>query len=416
MFAAQAAQVIANARRYRDEKEARASLQTLIDTSPVGVAVFDARSGAPISFNREVVRMVKAVRLPDRPLEDLLGLLTVRRSDGREFSLGELPFAQLLIEGERVRAEEVALSVPDGRSVNVLVNVTPMYSEEGDVVRTVVTVQDMSLMEELERLRAEFLGMVSHELRAPLTSIKGSTDTLLESFNSLDPAEAVQFLRIIKAQSERMRDLISELLDVARIETGALSVFPEPAEVAALVEEARSTFLSGGGRDKIAIDLEPDLPWVMADRRRIAQVLGNLLTNAARYSQETSTIRLHSYLEEGHVTFVVANEGRGVPPDRLPLLFVKFSRMDDDGERRITDSGLGLAICKGIVEAHGGRIWAESDGVGLGTRFTFTLPVAAGVGAVEPREEARPNETSSRSSRVQVRILVVIESIHYCEH
>jgi len=283
MFAAQAALVIANARRYRDEKQARAALETLIDTSPVGVAVFDARTGAPVSFNREAERIIQQVQLPDRPPEDLLGMLTVRRADGREFSLAELPFASLLVEGERVRAEEMVLSVPDGRSVTVLVNVTPMQSEDGEAEWTVVTIQDMSPMEELEKLRAEFLGMVSHELRAPLTSIKGSTDTLLESFNSLDPTEAVQFLRIIKSQSERMRDLIGELLDVARIEAGTLSVSPEPAEVAALVDEARNTFQSGGGRDNIAIDLEPDLPWVMADRRRIAQVLGHLLTNAERH-------------------------------------------------------------------------------------------------------------------------------------
>ncbi len=106
-----------------------------------------------------------------------------------------------------------------------------------------------------------------------------------------------QFLRIIKSQSERMRELVSELLDVARIETGTLSVTPEPAEVAALVDEARATFQSGGGRNNIAIDLEPGLPWVMADRRRIAQVLGNLLTNADRYSQDTAAIRVNASLD-----------------------------------------------------------------------------------------------------------------------
>ena len=141
--------------------------------------------------------------------------------------------ASLLVEGERVRAEEMVLSVPDWRSVTMLVNVTPMHSEDGEVEWTVVTTQDMSPMEEMEMLRAEFLGMVSHELRAPLTSINGSTDTLLESFNSLDPAETVQFFRIIKSQSERTSELVSELLDVARIETGTLSISPEPAEVAA---------------------------------------------------------------------------------------------------------------------------------------------------------------------------------------
>ena len=407
MFAAQAALAIANARRYREEQRARAGLETLIETSPVGVAVFDARTGAPLSFNREALRIMDNLRLPDRPLEDLLEVLTVRRGDGQVVSLAAFPFATLLGNGETLRAEELVLSVPAGRSVTVLVNVTPMPREDGGVETVVVTFQDMTPLEDLERLRAEFLGMVSHELREPLTSIKGSADTLLESFNSLDPAEMVQFLRIIKSQTERMRDLISELLDVARIETGTLSVSPEPTDVTALVDEARNTFLSGGGRENLAIDLEPDLPCVMADRRRIVQVLGNLLSNAARYSRETSAIRVNAALKEGCVAVSVADEGRGVELERLPLLFRRFSRPDGDkGDREIAGSGLGLAICKGIVEAHGGRIWAESDGVGLGTRFTFTLHVVKGGGS-PAGGSARSSPRSGRGGREGARVLAV---------
>ena len=327
LFASQAALVIANARRYRDEQRARARLETLIDTSPVGVAVFDARTGAPLSFNREAVRIMEAVRLPDRPPEDLLQVLTVRRSEGQAVSLAEFPLVQALSTGETVRAEEIVLSVPDGRSITVLVNATPSRLEDDNEVETVVvTLQDMTSLNELEKMRAEFLGMVSHELRAPLTSIKGSVDTLLESFNSLDSAEMVQFLRIIKSQSDRMRDLISDLLDVARIETGMLSVTPEPVEVGDLVDEAKNTFLTGGGRRNFNIDMELDLPWVMADRRRVVQVLCNLLSNAARYSPEPSAIRVNASLGDDCVAISVADEGRGVSPEEMPLLFRKFSR------------------------------------------------------------------------------------------
>ena len=262
--------------------------------------------------------MQNVLSMGRRP-EEILEVLHVRRGDGREYYLSELPIAQLLGAGETIRAEEMVLSVPDGRSVTVLVSITPMYSDDDEVESNVVTIQDMSSQQELEKLRAEFLAMVSHELRAPLTSIKGSTDTLLESFNSLDPAEALQFLRIIKSQSERMRDLISELLDVARIESGSLSVSPEPTDVAVLVDEARNSFRIGGGRDNIVIDLDPDLPWVMADKRRIVQVLGNLLNNAARYSQENSAIQVNASLEGSLVSIVVADEGRGVAPEHLSL-------------------------------------------------------------------------------------------------
>ena len=177
---------------------------------------------------------------------------------------------------------------------------------------------------------------------------------------------------------------------MARIESGTLSVFPEPSDAAALVDRARNSFLSGGGRDNIRIDVEPDLPPVMADRRRIVQVIGNLLSNAARHSPESSAIRLAAAQDGVQVAFTVGDDGTGLTDDLLPQLFRKFSRIDgDDRESGIAGSGLGLAICRGIVEAHGGRIWAESEGPGLGSRFAFRLPVATEAVPLAPAGESR---------------------------
>ena len=406
MFASHAALVIANARRYQEEQRARTDLETLIDTSPVGVAVFDARTGAPVSFNREMVRIFETLRMPDRPLVQLLHMLTVQRGDGRRVSLAEVPIAQTMIAGETARAEEIVLSVPDGRSVSVLMNATPIRSENGEVETYVVTLQDMTALEELERLRAEFLAMVSHELRTPLTSVKGSITTLLDPPSPLNPAEMTQFHRIIESQVDRMHVLISDLLDVARIETGTLAVSPEPTDVALLASEARNGFRSGGGRHIVELDLAPDLPWVMADRLRMVQVLGNLLTNAARHSPESSIIRIGVEREDVHVAVSVSDEGRGIPAESLPHLFRKFSRLES--EEQGGDTGLGLAICKGIVEAHGGRIWAESDGPGLGARFTFTLLTIEEAGYVSPSGRAEPSTRSSRRRAAeQLRILAV---------
>ncbi|MXY87629.1 MAG: response regulator, partial [Dehalococcoidia bacterium] len=382
MFASQAAMVIANARRHRQEQQTRADLETLIDTSPVGVAVLDATTGVPKSLNREARRIVDSLRDPDQTPEDLLEALTFRRADGREVSLGEFPMAELLSTGETVRAEEIVLGVPEGRSVTVLLNATPIRSDEGRIESVVVTLQDMADIEKLERLRAEFLAMVSHELRGPLTSIKGSAATVLDSPSEVDPAVVRQFFRIIGDQADHMHDLVSDLLDVARIETGELAISPEPAEVAVLVDRARSAFLGSGRENGLSINIAPDLPLVTADRRRIVQVLGNLLSNAARHSPESSVIRVSAVRDGVHVAVSVADEGRGIPADSLPDLFRKFSRTQ--AEEQEGDTGLGLAICKGIVEAHGGRIWAESDGPGLGARFTFTLPSVEEAGSAAP--------------------------------
>ena len=381
MFASQAALVIANARRYRDERRARSDLETLIHTSPVGVVVFDARTGDPVSFNREAQRIVEILRKDQSP-EDLLRILTFRRGDGREVCLEELSLAQALSAGETVRAEEIVMQVPGGESVTTLVNATPIPSEEGEVDSYVVTLQDLTPLEEQERLRAGFLAMVSHELRVPLTSIKGSAATVLDDPSVLNaPGMVLQFFRIINQQADHMSGLINDLLDVARMETGTLLVNPEPTSVADLVEQARNSFLSNGGGDNLRIELPPDLPPVMADRLRIVQVLGNLLSNAARHAPRSTPIRVSAVREEVHVAVTVSDRGRGVPAEQLPHLFRKFPRLEGpDGEEGNRGSGLGLAICRGIVEAHGGRIRAESDGAGRGTRITFTLPIAEETG------------------------------------
>ena len=393
LFAAQAASVLVNARAHRDEQRAHADLEALVETSPVGVVVFDAKSGNPRSLNHEATALIDNLRIPGHPLEHLSKVITCRRADGHEISLSEFPLAQHLGKAERVRAEEIVLSVPDGRRVRALINTTPIRSVDGEVDSVVVTMQDLTPIEELERLRAEFLGMVSHELRAPLTSIKGSATTVLDASPLPNSVEMLQFFRIINEQADHMRDLISNLLDAGRIDAGTLSVAPESSEVAALVDQARNTFLSSGGRHPLLIDLPPDLPRVMADRQRIVQVLNNLLSNAARHSTESSPIRIAAEHKEEYVAVSVSDEGRGVAPELLPRLFEKHTGIANADEAGgFGRSGLGLAICKGLVEAHGGRIRAESGGPGQGTCFTFTIATAgeAGEGAAErPPQEAR---------------------------
>ena len=372
-----------------------AGIETLIDTSPVGVVVFNLSTETAVSLNKEARRIVDRLREPNQSPVQLLDCLTLRRADGREISLRELPLA--LGTNETVRAEEIVIGVPDGRSATALVNATPILSAEGVLESFVVTLQGMTAVEELERLRAEFLGMVSHELRAPLSSIKGSAATVLGSPTDMDPTVVRQFFRIIEEQADHMHGLVTDLLDLARIETGTLTVNPEPAEVGVLIDRARNTFVSGGGRNNLAIETEPDLPLVMADRRLIVQVLCNLLSNASKHSPATSTIRLTAVREGFQVAVSVADAGRGLTSDWLPHPFRKFSRTEGDNlGRGMPGPGLGLVICKGIVEAHGGRIEAESEGPGLGARFTFTIPSIEEVAGTASVPTPRPTRTLRR--------------------
>ncbi len=196
-----------------------------------------------------------------------------------------------------------------------------------DAIRSVVvTMQDLLPLDEIELLRTKFPGLVSHELREPLAAIKGSAATLLEEAAKLDPAEMREFHGIIAEQANQMPGVIGDLLDTGRIELGTLTVAPEPSEVAALVEQARSTFLSGGGRHAVVVDLPAGLPPVMADRRRIMQVLNNLFANAARHAPASSPIRVAAVREDAHVAVSVSDEGPGVAPECLAESLSKYAR------------------------------------------------------------------------------------------
>ena len=405
LFASQAAAAIANARTYRDERRARAKVEALVDTSPIGVVVFDAATGSPLSFNPEAKRIVEGLLHPERPPEQLLEVITCRWADGREVALAEFPFAQALSNAETVRNEEITLSVPDGRSVKTLLNVTPIHAPEGGIEAVVVTIQDLAPFEELERMRTEFLAIVSHELRTPLTSIKGATATVLGAAPGFASAEMLQFFRIIDGQADQMSGLIGDLLDAGRIATGTLSVSPEPVEAAELVEQARNSFVGSGAGHTILVDLAADLPRVMVDRQRIVQVLTNLFSNAARHAPESTPIQVAGRRDGAYVAISVTDRGSGIPADQLPHLFRKSTAT---GERVPgLRGGLGLAISKGLVEAHGGRIRAES-GEGRGARFTFTLPVVDAAAAEgEVAGSSRDRGEARRAVPERERVLVV---------
>lgn len=403
MFASQSALVIANARLRRDEQRASANLEAAFDTVPVGVLVFDAKTGLPVYFNHETRRISAYLASTEVSIEEALGVITVHRGDSEEVSLQDFPLAEALGEAGKVLSEEVVMSVPDGRSVSALLNATPIHSQEGEIESLAVTIQDTTHLEEMERLRAEFLGTVSHELRAPLSSIRGSAATLSGSWTSLDPGEVELLFRMIEQEADRMSGLITDLLDVAQMGAGSLSISPTATDLAVLIDEAKRTYLSAGGSDSLRIELSPDLPRVMADRRRIVQVLINLLSNAARQSSDAKLIEMTANKKENYIEISVTDHGRGIPAERLPHLFKKFSGADDQRG----DYGLGLAICKVIVDAHGGRIRAESDGPGLGARFTFTLPIVEHSDAMSQDDSETQPVQVPESDRERSRILVV---------
>jgi len=310
----------------------------------------------------------------------------------------------------------------DGTPIWIEHHNAPVQDESGKVVAIQGIVRDvterMQSMEDMERLRSDFLGMVTHELKTPLAAIKGSAATALGSPRPLDYEEIRELFQIIDEQSDRLRDLTDNLLDISRIEAGSLSVKPEPLDLRSVIEEALSIMARSGRSQRIEVEMPAEMPAVNADKRRLVQVLTNLLTNAAKFSSAATPIKIGVEHDALLATVRVQDEGQGIASDKLPLLFQKFSQVHDSGKTRATGTGLGLAICKGIVEAHGGRIWAESDGEGKGATFSFTLPLAAEAAAT-PAKAATPTMTAGVRRSERPRVLAVDDELpvlRYLQH
>jgi PAS domain S-box-containing protein len=284
--------------------------------------------------------------------------------------LDEKALKELAARGECLPYEKNCIR-KDGSQVTVLVGTARMQEEPPRFVCFVMDVTARKQAEaELVRLRSEFLGVISHELKTPLTAIKGSAAMGL-SAEAPSQAEARELFEVINEQSERLRELIGNLLDATRIEAGTLAVNPTAEDLSDIVRAAVDTFGHAWQERPVQLTLT-DLPPVMADRRRIHQVVSNLLSNAVKASPSREPVVVTVTVEGDRAVVRVKDFGRGIPRDKLPLLFHKFSQVHESGGR---GTGLGLVISKGIVEAHGGSIWAESDGEGRGATFSFTLPI-----------------------------------------
>ncbi len=408
LFAAQAAPVIANACRYRQDMQARADLEALINISPVGVVVFDAKTRDLISVNDETRRIFGKLNAPGRNLAHLLEVMTPRTPDGRRIPFDELPTSKALRTGETVLAHEVVMHLPGARVVNTLVNARPIVREDGAVGSVVVTIQDITPLEEMKRQRTEFLSRIGHKLRTPLTSIKGSVTSMLDPSRPPDVTEGRQFLQIIDEQAGRMRSLINDFVDMTLIESGALLVTLEATDLKALVDEVREAFLLEGTGHDIELDLAPDLPRVMADGRRIFQALGSCIRHVSERSPEFSTIRVSASLEDRHVAVSVQTENGDFSTEGSPRRLEKFASADGkDPVSSEKEDDLSLLVCKGIVEANGGRISAELGGPGRGARFIFTIPVFVETEGEDANDPVQHDEPSGKSGRDQGRILVV---------
>jgi two-component system sensor histidine kinase KdpD len=237
---------------------------------------------------------------------------------------------------------------------------------------------------ESDDLKSALLAAVSHDLRTPLAAIKASATSLLDESIAWDDEARQDFLRAIDEETDRLSRMVGNLLDLSRIEGGALRPDKEWYDVGELVADVADRLTARATEHRLTTDVEPDLPLAYFDYVEIAQVLLNLGENALKYTPPGTNIAVSARRERDAILFAVVDDGPGIPPKQVPHLFEKFYRVEPTG--RVQGTGIGLTICKGLVEAHGGRIWVESR-VGEGTAFRFTIPVAEGAQGAQGAQE-----------------------------
>lgn len=230
-----------------------------------------------------------------------------------------------------------------------------------------------SELESVERLRRDLVANVSHELKTPISALRAHLENLLDGVEEADP----QILQVMLAQSERLGRLVDQLLELSRLESGDVPLHREdvwlPPLVARVLSEVRVT--SARADVELSHEVSEDLPAVFADAERVHQVLFNLLDNAVRFTPPGGCVSVSATRRDGAIDVTVADTGPGIPAEHLPRVFERFYRVDTSRSRDAGGTGIGLAIARSVVEAHGGRIWAESE-PGRGSTFTFELPAA----------------------------------------
>jgi signal transduction histidine kinase len=337
------------------------------DDLPDGVVVCDP-IGTVVLVNPAATRILStsADAAVGRSLQEVLPLIDAQ---SRDWWACTDPFGGL---STRTRQPERSLQVSEGplKGRELLVTAAYVRDEERRLQRLVVLIRDNRARERTDRSRADLVSTVAHELRSPLTSVKGFTATLLAKWDRFNDEQKQLMLQTVNSDADRVTRLLTELLDVSRIDAGRLEMRRQVIDLPGAVAKAIAGRVAGGDpEDRFVVELDGELPEIWADPDKIDQVVGNLIENALRHGEGTVTVTVGPF--ETGAEVAVEDEGAGIPPETAARVFTRFWRGN-----RGRGTGLGLYIVKGLVEAHGGTVDVGSA-AGGGARFRFVLPAGS---------------------------------------
>ncbi len=378
--AARLAAALGQSQRVAGLVAAQERTRALVDASNDAILMLDSQGAATMINRRAKYFFGLAERdVVGQSYQQLQALFRLICQDAGAFEawlrpLLESPDERALIELKVLRAAPRLLQCYSA----------PVLDHHERLLGRLLVFRDITREREVEQIKSEFVSIVSHELRTPLTSVRGSLQLVLGRRQQPElTARTRELLEISLKNSERLIRLINDILDVSRIEQGALLLHQsalDPAELCITAAQEVESFAAG--RDiRLGVLAPPGLPPVSADRDRALQVLENLLSNAVKFSEPGQMVELTATLVGAAICFAVRDYGRGIAPEHHQRIFEKFHQIDSSLTRDVGGTGLGLAICRSLVEEHGGRIWVEST-LGQGATFSFTLPLVSSLAPV----------------------------------
>jgi len=369
-FADQAAIAVQNARLYQQVNDERARLNAIIENSGDGVMILGPDRTIR-TWNRALVGMTGV------PADQAIGrhcyeVLDLHNRQGVSVCHTACPLVKppddgrLYVEGDTLRADGIKVSLAD--------NYSPQYDEDGNLVSVIANVRDVSRLREAEELKNTLLSVISHELKTPVSIIKGYAGTLARQDAHWDQETLAEGLAVIEEEADKLNELINNLLDASRLQAGGLKLQFAYLDLPSMAEKAVEKFRTQTDRHTFSVDFPPNFPPVKGDYERIREVLSNLLGNAIKYSPNGGLIRVGGRVKEDEVQVFVSDEGVGIPATEQERIFDRFTRVDNSLTRQTPGAGLGLFLVKAVIEGHGGRVWVESQ-PGQGATFYFTLPI-----------------------------------------
>jgi PAS domain S-box-containing protein len=369
-FADQAAIAVRNAQLYTQLRNEKQRMSTLLDSAADGILILASDHTIEHS-NPAFVRLYGASisDIRGRSHEEVIQWanlesgVTLEQAETGGWPL--TPNATLYVEGDLKRPKRPPLPVG--------ITYAPLISADGILLNIIATVRDITHFREAEEVKTTFISVISHELKTPVALIKGYVGTLRREDVRWDREIVQDSLAVIEEETDRLTELIENLLDVTRLQAGNLSLNRSDVSLQNTAERMAERFRTQTTRHSIVVDFPDDFPVILADETRLEQVFSNLISNAIKYSPNGGEIKISGQMSDKHVIICVRDQGPGIAPGDIPHVFDRFYRAADVS-RNTKGAGLGLFLARAIIEAHGGRIWVDPR-PDEGARICFSLPL-----------------------------------------